>query len=94
MAKFKIGDRVRVVKVDGKTGAWEYSSIGKEGVVMDEYHRPDVMFDDGGKDWGSEDNLEPVGPKIPKNNPLTTSLSDELTHITIGGKRFRLVAED
>jgi len=97
MAKFKIGDRVRVVEVDGDYGCWLSRFVGKEGVVVEDDDPPNVKFDCGETDWGSEDYLElvePAKPANPKIDSLTISVSAELTHITIGGKRFRLVPED
>lgn len=94
MAKFKIGDRVRVVEVNGSAGEWLTYYVGREGCVQEIDTMPWVIFDDNSRDWGCEDYLELVEPKKHENNQLTESISAELTHITIGGKRFRLVAED
>lgn len=94
MAKFKIGDRVRVVEVKGEYGAWFRRSVGEIGTVAEDDVMPYVNFDNGEKDYGEEEYLKLIEPANPKIDPLTISTSDELTHITIGGKRFRLVAED
>ena len=88
MAKFKVGDRVRLVGIDGCFGFWDESYAGKKGVVEEEDTEPYVRFDDG-TDRGSERYLERVD-----TSDLTITVTAELTHITIGGKRFRLVAED
>ena len=103
MAKFKVGDRVRVIKVYGSCGSWCNDRVGKIGIVDDDDEIPSVSFEDGIIDWGSEDYLElaeepkkdEIKPKT-ETQPMTVniSISAELTHITIGGKRFRLVAED
>lgn len=102
MAKFKVGDRVRLVEIDGDCGIWSEGYVGEEGVVEEEDTEPYVRFDDG-TDWGSEDYLElvseskkdEIAPKT-ETHPMTVNMTvtSELTHITIGGKRFRLVAED
>ena len=102
MAKFKVGDRVRVVKIDGYCRLWDEKYVGEEGIVEEEDTEPYVKFDNG-TDWGCEDYLELVeesnkDENAPKTEtpPMTVNISigAELTHITIGGKRFRLVAED
>ena len=105
MAKFSIGARVRVDGRGGKEGGWEWKSINKIGTVVEVSHIPWVRFDDGFTDCGSEDYLELVEePKKDESAPKTEtqpmvvnvsiSIGAELTHITIGGKRFRLVSED
>lgn len=101
MAKFKIGDRVRVIKVVGSCGSWCNDRVGKIGIVDDDDEIPSVSFEDGIIDWGGEDYLElveeskkdKIAPKT-ETSDLTITVTTELTHITIGGKRFRLVAED
>lgn len=102
MAKFKVGDRVRVVKIDGYCRLWDEKYVGEEGIVESEDTIPCVMFDEEA-DWGSEDYLELVEEfKKEENAPKTEtqpmvvniSIGAELTHIIIGGKRFRLVEED
>ena len=103
MARFSIGARVRVDGRDEEECGWELKSINKIGTVMEVSHIPWVRFDDGFTDCGREDYLELVEePKkdesAPKTEaqPLTVNINigAELTHITIGGKRFRLVPED
>lgn len=94
MAKFKIGDRVRVVGIDENHGSWFNRVVGEIGTVTEDDVMPIVNFDNGERDYGEEKYLELVESEKPKINPLTISTSAELTHITIGGKRFRLVQED
>lgn len=103
MAKFKVGYRVRVIKVDGRCGSWCNDRVGKIGIVDDDDEIPSVSFEDGIIDWGGEDYLElveeskkdEIAPKT-EMQPMTVNITvtTELTHITIGGKRFRLVPED
>lgn len=101
MARFKIGDRVRLVKIDGDCGLWNDKYVGEEGIVLEKDTDPYVNFDSG-EDWGSENYLEPAEqPKKDESAPKTEtqpmvvniSIGAELTNITIGGKRFRLVPE-
>ena len=103
MAKFKVGDRVRIIEFDCDEGGWCRRSINKIGTVTEESCCPWVRFDDGFTDCGSEIYLYPVeepkkdeGAPKTETQPLTVNVSigAELTHITIGGKRFRLVPED
>ena len=108
MAKFKIGDRVKVVAnkypVDNEDeyffgGRIGHSfNIGEVGVVV-EYDdgdscQPYEIEVEGTIQWVADTDIETQEPKNPKIDPLTISMSTELTHITIGGKRFRLVTED
>lgn len=99
MARFKIGDMVRVVSRDGYRGYWGERSVGKVGLVTEVSCNPWVCFVDGDQDYGSEECLELVTDEItPKTETqlltVSVSISAELTHITIGGKRFRLIPED
>lgn len=97
MARFKIGDWVRVVSRDGYRGYWGERSIGKVGLVTEVSCNPWVCFVDGVQDYGSEECLDLVTDKEYKSETLpmivNISIGAELTHITIGGNRFRLVAE-
>ena len=97
MPRFKIGDFVRVVSRDGYRGYWAEKSIGKVGVVTEVSCNPWVAFGDGVQDYGSEECLEMVSVEEYKTEtqPMTVNINigAELTHVTIGGKRFRLVPE-
>ena len=98
MARFKIGDLVRVVSRNGYRGYWGERNVGKVGLVMEVSCNPWVCFIDGVQDYGSEECLELVTDEItPKTEThpmaVNVSIGAELTHITIGGKRFRLVPE-
>ena len=104
MAKFKIVDRVRVVRrFDGYFGCWMREFVGKIGTVENVSESPWVYFDNGGRDYGSEEYLmllehakkDDSAPKT-ETQPMIVNINigAELTHITMGGKRFRLVPED
>lgn len=98
MARFKVGDRVRVVSRDGYRGYWGERNVGKVGLVMEVSCNPWVCFIDGVQDYGSEECLELATDEEYKTETqsltVNISIGAELTHITIGGKRFRLVPED
>lgn len=82
MPKFNIGDRVRVVEIDGKSGGWLRSVCWKTGTVQDHNTIPDVLFDNGDTDCGDEEYLE-----------LAREETSAPSHIEINGKRYRLVEE-
>lgn len=89
MAKFKVGDRVRLVaNSDGCVGSWEKDLIGCVGYVDEVSEDPWVNFENGKGDCGGEEYLDSVDAST-----STTTVAAGLTDITIGGKRFRLVAD-
>ena len=98
MARFRVGDWVRVVSRGAYCGYWNKKNIGKIGMVEESSSYPWVNFGNGVQDSGSEECLELVADKEYKSetHPMIVNISigAELTNITIGGKRFRLVAED
>lgn len=79
MPRFKIGDRVRVVRPGG---SWLGVYLGAVGTIWDECVYPWIDFDDGTRDCGSEECLE-----------LVSEETHTPSYIEINGKRYRLVEE-
>jgi hypothetical protein len=58
MAKFKIGDRIRIVSAPGARGR---AHIGKNGSILAKYHSGPVSWiisADNGDNWWNENDLE------------------------------------
>ena len=91
MPKFKIGDRVKLVGINGYYGIWETTSRSKTGVIQDYSKVPWVLFDDGDEDCGSEEYLELVEEEKPmtketkfKAGDVVVNVSDYDTYLTVG----------
>ena len=95
MANFKVGDRVRLTdkcRYVGNPYVYKVGDIGY--IVPDKYQYSLVVKMENPKNgythlWCNAYELEHA-----ETSDLTITVTPELTHITIGGKRFRLVAED
>lgn len=91
MHKFKIGDRVKLVGIDGWCGMWETTSRGKNGVIQDYSEMPWVKFDNGEVDCGPEKYLELVEEEKPmtketefKAGDIVINVSDSDSYLTMG----------
>lgn len=82
MPRFKIGDKVKLVGINGSYGSWEDSSRGRTGIILTYSQVPWIKFVDGGFDCGSEDFLELVEEEKPMTKETEFKAGDVVINVS------------